>query len=183
MLVKEVVALAAATLGRQDLERDALGVAGEPEGELASLLRCYNLIENEIALDYFPLKREETFQTPTGEILFTRFSYAPVNIVRVRDGGGADVAFELYPEKLAAQRGGALTVTYAYSPKEKKWNEACEFDGKISARLMAYGIACEFCLTRGQFQEAAAWEKRYRDCVRAANINRRKLSVRSRRWI
>ena len=46
MTVKEVIALAAENLGREDLSAAVASAEGEPEGELKSLLRCYNLIEN-----------------------------------------------------------------------------------------------------------------------------------------
>ncbi len=54
MKVKEVIALAAENLGREDLSSELETLDGAPEGELKSLLRCYNLVENEVALDYFP---------------------------------------------------------------------------------------------------------------------------------
>ena len=182
MLVKEIAALAAANMGRDDLIAAIRSLAGEPTGELDSLLRCYNLVENEIALDYFPLRKEETFAVADGKIAYAQFSFAPVDVKRVTDADGTPVPFDVYPEYVAVA-GGTVSVTYTYVPPEKKWEEESEFSGKISARLMSFGVACEFCLSRGMFPQAAMWEKKYRDALRAANVVRRKLSVRSRRWV
>ena len=181
--VKEIAALAAANLGREDLQRQAETLAGKPEGELASLLRCYNLVENEIALDYYPLKREESFLPVSGRIAYTRFSRAPVRIISAKDRDGKPLSFTVYADGLELSPPAAqAAVTYAYAPAEKAWEDDSEFSGIISARLLSFGVACEFCLSRGQVSEAALWEKRYRDALRAAGYPRGGLRVRSRRW-
>ncbi len=184
MKVKEVIALAAANLGREDLAARAGELSGEPAGELLSLLRCYNLIENEVALDYFPLKKRESFTVEEGTLPYSDFTFAPVTVLEAREHG-VPVSFELYPAELRLPRPcGVRTVEilYSYSPAEKGWEEESEFSGKISARLLSFGVASEFCLTNGQFSEAAMWEKKFRDALRSAHIVRRPLLVRSRRW-
>lgn len=187
MEVKCVLSLAAANLGREDLVAAVNDCAGEPFGEVASLLRCYNLVENEVALDYFPLKREERVCVRGGVVPFSRLSLSPVQIISVKDELNTPLSFELRPARILIPDapGGEkrVNVLYTYSPKAKRFRERSEFGGKISARLLSYGVACEFCLTNGQFAEAAVWEKRFRDALRAANVLRRPLSVRSRRWV
>lgn len=183
MTVKEVIALAAENLGREDLSAAVASAEGEPEGELKSLLRCYNLIENEVALDYFPLKREESFSPKNGRIDFSELSAVPVDFYCVQDESGADVRFVLHPAYLSLPEGtGKVTVKYACAPAPKKLDGESEFSGKITARLLACGVACEFCLTCARYAEAALWEKRFRDALRAAEIIRRRLKVRARRW-
>lgn len=184
MKVKDILALAAANLGRDDLEAAVFDLSGEPQGELAELLRCYNLVENEIALDYFPLRAEESFEPTDGAVLYAQFSYAPVGVTKVV-GARGDVPFELLPAclRLTGAAEGRVTVRYTYSPAQKEWNDDSEFSGKISARLMSFGVAGEFCLSHGQYQEAAMWDKKYRDALKAANVLRKKLAIRSRRWV
>ncbi len=181
MMVKEVVALAAANLGREDLVQ-AAGSLTRPSGELISLLRCYNLVENEIALDYLPLKREETLAVTDGRVQYSQFSFAPVDIFSVKRGG-RECAFTLYSDGVTVEGEGEATVLYAYSPAEKTWEDCGEYDGKVSKRLMSFGVACEFCLSRGQFSEAAVWQKRFQEALRAASLRRTRRSVRSRRWV
>lgn len=186
MKVKSVLSLAAANLGREDLVAAVNNCAEEPIGEVASLLRCYNLVENEIALDYFPLKNEETLTVCDGVIPYAQLTYAPVTVFSVKDSLGRPIDFEIRPENvLLPERTEEQTVTlsYSYSPKEKSFTDSAEFGGKISGRLLSFGVAYEFCLSCGQYAEAATWEKKYREALRAANILRRRLSVRSRRWI
>ena len=185
MKVKSVLALAAANLGREDLVAMINDCAGDAFGEIASLLRCYNLVENEVALDYFPLKREEKVCVRGGMIPFARLDYAPVTVLAVEEDG-KPLSFELRPARILLPKSDGerrVTVVYSYSPKEKRFCDKSEFGGRISCRLLSFGVACEFCLTSGQYAEAATWEKKYREALRAANVLRKRLSVRSRRWV
>ena len=102
MTVKEVLALAAEHLARADLQKQ-LGELSEnaaPKGELASLLRAYNLVENELAVDVLPLKAEETLSAEDHLIPWSAFSYAPAG-VRAVFVSGYETCFE-------PQKGGAL---------------------------------------------------------------------------
>ena len=55
--------------------------------------------------------------------------------------------------------------------------------GRVTARLVSFGVAREFCLSRGMFEEAKLWDSRFLDAVRAVGVPRRALSVRPRRWV
>ena len=186
MKVRNVISLAAANLGREDLVACAEDCAAEPFGELASLLRCYNLVENEVALDYFPLKREETFRKEKfeeGILPFKAFAYAPVEILSVKGESGLPLSHKIRPDALVLPENATqVCILYTYSPKEKEWGDDAEVCPPVSARLLSFGVCCEFCLTNGQYGEAAAWEKKYREALRAADVRHKKLTVRSRRW-
>ena len=180
MTVREVIALASSCLGREELAKKAL--SEKAEGELETLVRCYNLVENEIALDYFPLKRTEEVFVKEGRIKYSALSSAPVNVHRITSGGRV-ISFTLFPEYVEIKEQVAKAeVLYSYTPSEKRIDAVSEFSGKISARLMAFGVCMEFCLAHAHYDEAAMWEKRYREALRAANILRRRLCVRPRRW-
>lgn len=195
MKVMEVVKLAAQNLGRQDLSDsiDALaqtsGDAAETEGEtlsdeIKSLVRCFNLVENEVALDYFPLKKEEAFTPVSHTVPYTEFSASPVDVQKVTDEGGRDVEFEIRSAHLyLPKEHKKVVVTYSYVPALKTLGDESEFSGKITPRLLSFGVAGEFCLSASRFQEAAMWERRFLDALKAASLIRKKLSMRARRWI
>lgn len=184
MKVKDIVALAAENIGREDLAETLASLTEEPTGELKTLLRCYNLVENEVAIDYFPPKREESVLPVNGAVAFSSLSRIPVEICRVRNAEGEDVRFELHPSSLLLPEGtGAVTITYAYSPVNKGYADECEFQGKVSARLLSFGVAGEFCLTSARYSEAAIWQKRFQDALRAADYHKRRITVRARRWV
>lgn len=181
MQVKDIVKRAAKNLGREDLfdVLDADGTAGEA----GALIDCYNLVENEIALEYLPLKAEETFTPAEGGVVYTRFSHAPINVIKVLDERGTRVDFTLFPALLRLPEGvGTVRVQYAYAPAKKGLSDESEFTEKISERLLSYGVASEFCLMRGQYSEAAVWERKYREALRAACSSSGTLRIRARRW-
>lgn len=180
MTVREILLLAASMLDMEDV-RLSLESAGEADGEGAALLNAFHLVENEIALDYFPLKKKEHLPFEDGKLLFTRFSRLPVNIHSVKCNG-QKVRFAIFPAYLQADCAEA-DILYSYAPERKTLTDECELGGNISARLVALGVASEYCLTKGMFEAAKMWALRYRDALRAAGILRRPLSVRSRRWV
>ncbi len=185
MTVRDVVMLAAENLGRSDLADEAKHCTGAVTGELASLLNCYNLVENQIALDYYRLKREETFTVQNGRIEYSKFIYAPIDVIGVTDSAGKTLEFKLLPDYLQlAQEVTAATVLYAYSPTEKTIHQKSAFSDKLSTRLIAYGVTCEKCMQEGRFQEAAVWEDRFVDALRNIHAFHRnpKIRLRARRW-
>lgn len=189
MLIKDVLILAAEELGRADIvplieaAYTAAATGTAPSGEAATLLRCYHLVENEVALDHFPLKAEETFSPSDGEVAFTQFSRAPVDVLGVRDASGMRIPFTVRPAHLLLPAGtGSVTVVYSYAPERRGIDGETAFSDKISARLLSYGVACEYLLSGGRYAEAAVREEKFREALRAAGLARRKLWVRARRW-
>ncbi len=178
MTVREVLTLAASFLDEKDL---ASALAGSSvTGEAETLLTCFNVVENEIALDDYPLKRTETFAFQSGTLPFSDFSVPPVDVCAVRSGGQR-LAFTLSPDGVLCDCSSA-EVTYSYAPKKKGIGDSSELGGKISPRLMALGVASEYCFVKGRTEEGKIWGVKYREALKSAGILRHPLSVRSRRW-
>ena len=118
MKVKDIILTASSYLGVEEKVRDFIEhrVPFCKEGEL--LLRCYNLIEKEVAQDYIPLIIEETFQTETGAVYYSQFSEQAVRVIKTQDSYGNDIACTLFPEYLKTQA-GTIVIRYAYKPTDK----------------------------------------------------------------
>ena len=190
MLIKDVLTLAAEELGRPDLA-EAVGTAytaaasgAAPEGEAALLLTCYRLVENEVALDHFPLRTEETFAPADGAVLFTRFSRPPVEVLSVRTAAGQEVPFCVHASRLSLPpRTGEVAVVYTYAPEAPEIDGEVPFPERISARLLSWGVAREFLISGGRYAESETFSEKFRAALRAAGLSRRKLRVRGRRWV
>lgn len=182
--VREVLAMAAENLGREDLVRAVYDCGGEPSGEVESLLNCFELVENEAAIDYFPLKTRECVKTEGGAIELSALSHPPVEILKVFRGH-LSLPFEVLPKRILVfgSRGEEVIVEYLYRPRKKRICDDSELSLRVSPRLLSFGVACEYLLKNGQFSEAAVFEKRYFDAMRAAKIAKRPLFLRSRRWV
>ena len=181
MTVEEVVMLAAeelqiATETREYFEGES--TEGQIKAEL--LLTCYNLVENELALDYYTLTKEEQV-TSTGKVLFSTLKNAPVRILKVTDEKGQELAYTLFPSYLTVRKGKAI-ITYVYTPNKKTMDDDCDFSGKVSARLMAFGVAAEYCMAMGAFEEASLWDKKYKDAIEAIREPAKGGRMALRRW-
>lgn len=180
--VKEAIIAAAQTLDMQESVTgylDGTDVTGEADTE--NLLRCFNLVESELALEYLPLCAEEELETQTGTVYFSELSRAPVRVLRVRDKWDNERPFKLFPDYLKTQS-GSVKVEYSYLPETKGLDGASDFALQASTRLFAYGMAAEYTLSCGRFEEAAVWDKKYKDAIAAAYRAKPCKKIRARRW-
>lgn len=183
MTVKECIAAAAVELGIGDEVRDCLdGESSAASGDVENLLQCFNLVENELALDYLPLLAEDTLETDTGTVQYSELSRAVVRVISVRDQAGNDVAYQLFPAFLKAQA-GTLTVRYTYTPVPKTLSGKSDYTLYASVRLFAYGMAAEYAAATGQYEAAAVWDKKYKAAIAAAYRTHKAKKIRARRWV
>ncbi len=180
--VKDILSAAAESMGRADLAREAEAGSSSSE-ELSLLLRAFNVIQNEIALDYFPLKAQDNVNVRTGKVPYTQFAEIPVRILRVTlTETGEDVGFEVFPDYVATDVRDLITITYEYAPRNKKLTENAAFDPAISVRLLSYGTASEFLVACGRYNEACVFDRKYREALGAAGRQKKAVTLRARRW-
>ena len=155
--------------------------AREAERDIGILLRCLNLTVNEAATEYFPLKRTETVES-NGRIAFSALSRPPVDIYAVKIGG-ASAAFKLYPSELITHAGTA-EVTYSYLPEKAELFSEIEYEeGKLTARVLAYGTAAQYSLICALYEEALMWDRRYKNSITAAQRTVHAVRLPQRRWL
>ena len=134
---------AAESIGRTDLTSAiesaysaAVSSGTSPSGEAAALLRCYRLVENEVALDHLPLRAQDTLLPVDGYVQFSDFSHSPVDVIEVRDAQGSKTEFEVLASRLYVGTGsGSVTIDYTYVPEQPKISDETAFSDKVSARL------------------------------------------------
>ena len=184
MRVREILVLAAELCGRRELADFLAGKtgadAGAMEREEETLLRCYNLVENEIALDYLPIRTRERFCSD-GAVPYAAFARRPVEIFAVRGLSGEKLAFTAVGEGLRV-RAGAVEVEYSYRPSVKSGSDFPETACEDGGRLLALGAACEFMLMNGELETAAVLDKKYRDALACA-CREHGGRFRLRRWV
>ena len=182
MTVKECVEKAATLLGIADdvcAYLDKGSMQGKEQAE--RLVKCFNIVENELSLDYLPLFTEQKIRTESGEVEFIRLEKNVVRIVGVKDGKGERVKYRLFPKYLEAPKGD-LTILYSYTPSEKGLEEESDFV-TLSVWLFGYGMAMNYALMMGLYEEGALWEKKYKEALSAAYRVHGAAVVRSRGWV
>ena len=183
--VENVVRLAARMIGLEE-KTDAYfngSVSEEGTRIVQGLVNCFNLVENELAVDYLPLVCEDTLSTDdNGRIEYARLSKKVAYVICARDACGNVARAKRMPTHLALDV-GEYVVRYAALPEEKTAEGVCEYEVGVSERLLAYGVAAEYCLHKGLYAEHAAWDKKYRDALAAACKSRKDVRLKERAWI
>ncbi len=182
MTVKDVITTAADMVGVGECVKNYLnGDVSQGGTETTALLRCFNFIENEVALDYLPLVAEDTLYSETGKVEYSALSRSAVRILSVKDGNDDKLKYKLFPDFLQTQS-GEITIKYTYTPSEKTLSDIAEFNLAVSLRLVSYGVAAEYCFSVGLYEEGESWNKKYKDALAAAYSTRPTKIMRSRRW-
>ncbi len=184
MKVKDVIILAAEEIGVVDKVKAFLS-NGDATGEVMTntLVRCFNLVENEVALDYFPLFIEEVVLTDTGKIFFSELSENPVRVALITTSEGDRAHFTLFPEYIKLDKPDTYKIIYCYAPKKKTVNDEASFLSTVSERLLAYGVAAEYCISCGLYEEGKVWDTKYKDALKAAYSKKPCKVMRTRRWV
>ena len=169
MKVKNIMKKTASLLGNADDLLDYLnggnGGAGAKQAEL--LLNCFNLVENELALDYLPLIKKESYTPQNGKIFYAQFSSSVVRILDVENELGQKVDFRLFATYMEVDAAVA-NVRYAYTPTEKTISGESDYQLAASERLLAFGMAAEYLSALGLLEEASVWDKKYKEGIQAA---------------
>ena len=182
MTVQEVLLEAAQRLGiEKEVQKYFDGDSAD--GKAAEvLLNCFNIVENELALDYLPLYAEDEIETELGQVYYSKLSKSAVRILSATDEWGNRAKFKLFPKYLLTQP-GKVVIRYTFTPEKKEMDDDSDFILQASSRLLALGIAAEYCIATGLYEEAEIWDKKYKNAIAATYENKRCERIASRRWI
>lgn len=182
MTVKNVLSLAIEELGIYNDVAEYLNSSslnGSSDARL--LLKCFNTVENEIAVDYIPLIKEQTFEVVDG-INYNDFESTPSKILSVKNEGGRRVPYGIFANKIKTKKGKVI-VKYNYIPKEKNIDGISDFASVISERIMAYGVMAEYLTAKGEYAEASVWEKKYRDALKSVHNVKKNVVLPVGAWV
>ncbi len=182
MKVKDIVLAAAKAIGAEKEVELYLSGGATQSKCVDVLLECFNRVENELALDYLPLIVEEKMSSVSGCIAYNDFGRSVVRVIKVEDEWGNSLPFRLYANYLKTEA-GKVNVSYTYTPEEKQIEEETDFTLFVSERLFVYGIAHEYCLASGLYEDAAIWDKKYKDAVAAAQRESGGKRIKGRVWV
>ena len=185
MKTKEVIVEAARLLGFVNevnvyLEENA----GSGQKKTEDLLSCYNLVETELALDYFPLLIKETFSVKNKQVYYQQFPLPIARVISVTDVKGTPLSYQLGPTEIVLHTDvKEAIVEYAYLPEPKSILDDGDYQSRVSIGLMAYGVASAYCAMQGLYAEAAFWDKKYKEGIRQAYTIKKGGRMQSRRWV
>lgn len=184
MIIKDVIKTVAVFLNLTNVTA-YLDDNGTPSATTLStvdlLTRLSNLAISELASSYVPMTCSETVNSHDGKIVFANLTHNATRILSVKNEFGYDAEFKLYPEYVKVF-GGTYTVEYEYAPSNYSLNDTVGFNDKITAALLGYGVAAEYCVTQGMFEEAVLWRTRYTEGVERVVLPKGR-TIKGRCWL
>jgi hypothetical protein len=141
-----------------------------------NLVRCHNLVEQELATDYFPILEVDKFFHVDDKIYYKDFSRKPYMLKGIQDFHGDSVSFRLTPEYINLIKnydGGTFFVKYYYIPDAKELYSTCTYGAEYIS-ILKYGIAAEYCLAKGNFEQAKIYNDKYKERIKLKGPKKKK---------
>lgn len=141
-----------------------------------NLVRCYNLVEQELATDYFPILEVDKFFHVEDKIYYKDFSRKPYMLKGIQDFHGDSVSFRLVPEYINLIKnynGGTFFVKYYYLPEDKELYSNSTYGAEYIS-ILKYGIAAEYCLMQGNFEQAKIYSDKYKERIKLKGPKKKK---------
>ncbi len=186
MTVKNILKLVSSLLNRKDLvkyfEDSSCDDYERIKEDVESLITAYNLVADEVATTYQKLVFTEEFVVEKGRLTYDKFKFSPLSILSVKNLKGKDVSCKILHTEIKTNE-DKLIVEYSYTPDKKGLLDECDFSkSQIKERVLAYGIATEFCLIKGMYEEGALWHDKYTTSLKNALSNKKSQIVKGRVW-
>lgn len=124
------------------------------------LLNCFNLVENQMAMDYFPLYK--THQCDSKTVYYSEFEYNPIRII------SCNCKFKVHEEYIES-KDIINEIIYSYAPNKKDFSDECTYNIEF-LDCYVYGIISEFLLRHMFYDEASYWNEKYKKEIKLLSI-------------
>ncbi len=183
MLVKDVIALACdftdnSALG--DKIRLSQDLTDDEQAQMDIYLKCFNLVNNEIASEFVPIKKIEQFDVESGKVLFSKFSNKPYKILYVKNSLGKKMRFKVFQDHIVVFCKKAI-IAYTILPENLTATDMVETF--IPERIYAYGLAREYLFFKAMFDDAEIFEERFKNSLEIICRASVHSKMPRRRWI
>lgn len=197
MKLREIIKLSCVMLGLEDLltstelydeafdtldENVLLSQGTNTQKNLNLLVKCFNIVNSEIATDYFPLITLEKISVKDGSFKLIDLQNDFYKLIKLEDKDGLSVCYEIY-DNILYVKNGEYNLVYCYVPQKLTLNsEVNNFNGKLVDRIFAYGINKEYCFISGLYSEAECYKNKFEDGIKFSKIVRKQINLPKRRW-
>ena len=168
MTVKDIISYVMVNLNRdylKEYEEKGQNASEQTLKGINDLVTLTNLVINELACSYIPLKKREKVTVTNGKVYYNTLSENVLKIIKFTDYLGNESQAKQYFD-YAEVDGTASYIEYEYLPTTYGLTDVIGYQDKdISARALSYGVTAEFLLTEANFEQAVFWRKRYEDEV------------------
>ncbi len=184
MNVKEIIKISCLLLNKQNVLDYLSG--GSPDSAtlstVANMSSLCNLVINELACTYVPMTKQEKVNFQSGKVYYTDLTERAVRIIDVTDTNGNSTPYQVTAEYVKCNY-NASNIEYEFIPPNYDLEDEFSFSNpKVNARVLAYALCAEYCITEARFDEAVTWHKRYVDEICEICFPKNK-SIKQRSWV
>ena len=184
MIVKDLVIYTALFIGEKELASKLENNDSLTDGEnerVNTLVRCFNLVNQEIASDYLPFLHTENIDVKNSILNHSNLTKKVINIFALKGSFGQNVRYKAYPNYIEVF-GHAKKITYSFLPCDLALSDTVELNCGLSARIYAYGMASEYLLFDGLGEDAEIFEERFKESLFVLARKKSELRLPKRRW-
>ncbi len=186
MLIKEILYLVGKYLGDSELCYETQDGYASSDGVevMMPYIKLINLVQKRLATECFVLKTKETISvTKAGEFPFSSLSKPFFKLIKIMQNN-KPVRFELVNSGVVLPIGD-FEIWYQYTPEQITFasSKVCDFNGKISERIYALGVASEYCLLNGMYDTANFFEEKFLNAINLIKMGTNLKLMPKRRWL
>lgn len=145
------------------------------------MLRCFNLISQEIATDYIPKLNKEEGEFVDKIYFSTLEKRNVIKVEELRNRFGLKMKFKSFEERIEFS-GKAKTVIYSFLP-DKDFTLTDPFIDRVPAHVYAFGVASEYLLMDGVSEDADIWQEKYKQALFMLTRKRGEHLLPKRTWL
>ncbi len=153
--------------------------------EQNTLVYCLFEAYSEIATDYHPLFNTETISVTNGKFNLNNLEKKFRNVKSILDSSNSKVENYSIEYDYLYINDGVYKIKYRYIPSfdEVIYDNAQNFDGKISESVLSYGVCAYYCLKYNISDSYNLWETKFKQSLQISMQKTENLYIKPRRFI
>ncbi len=184
MLVKDVIIKACDFIDNDSLSellKNNLSLSDELQDMLNKLIKCFNLVRNEIASEYLPIVKIDVVRPSQNKIELTALSSKLLEVISIRDSKGHTLKYEIREDGIYLNSNEKVLIKYNSIPQELDLSG--EFNSFLPERVFAYGIVKEYYFMQTLYEDAKIWDERFKNSLQIIERKKSETIIPRRRWI
>lgn len=188
MKAKEIIKNVCENLDKQELLEsqyfNATGnvLSNQNQKDLNKILKCLNDITEEISTNYIPLLKSKKIELVDGKINVFDIDTKIQEIISVKSKNGKNLKYKIIADKMLCFANTAEVIYKVYPNEMNLESDAETFCGKLSARILAYGVTADFCYKEMLYNDASVWETRFKNALFLAQSKKGEIKLKKRGW-
>jgi hypothetical protein len=179
MKVKKIIEQVATLLQLQNVSDanldDSASFDDQTRRDVNLIVSSLNEVLSDIATDYLPQTETEKIDVQNGEFDLDNLSKPFYKLIKF------DGEYVLKLNKLQA-KSGVHIITYSHLPNIVELDDEFSCDSRLTIQAISYGIAKEYCLICGSYDESALWESKFKNAMQVAIKKQSVVELKHRRW-